>query len=96
MPWLVELVADLYWAQDERDAKRLATKKRPAPSAAEEVRQHAKEKKELRIGKRATEYRIALYENLFPYIKEVAFADAEEAAETKIRFEVDQNDPSAI
>ena len=72
---IAALMADLYWTQDERDANRLATKKTAGQVCRRRhSRQHGREKKELRIAKRALEYRIALYESLFPFIKEVAFS----------------------
>lgn len=55
MPWIAGMVADLYWVQDKREARYLETKKRPARSAAEEVRAHGREKKALRLAKRLVE-----------------------------------------
>jgi hypothetical protein len=96
IPWLVELIADLHWAQDERDAKWLETKKHPAASAAESVREHGREKKKLRIEKRLVEYRLALMDNLFPWLSDIGFTDAENVAEAKAREATDDNeDPVA-
>ncbi len=95
MPWIAGAMADLYWAQDERIAHYLETKKHPAATAAETVREHAREKKELRIKKRLTEYRIALYENLFPWLTDIAFDDAEEIAESHHRDVDDTDDPAS-
>lgn len=83
MPWLSALVADLTYVQDERDAQRLEFKKHPAKAAADVVRAHAQEKKMLRIEKRLVDYRLALMESLFPWLREIGFRDAEQIAEAK-------------
>jgi hypothetical protein len=85
MPWLAELIADLHWVQDERDAQRLKSKKRPAHAAAELVRSHAQEKKQLRIEKRLVDYRLALIDSLFPWLRDIGFQDAEQIAQAKAR-----------
>lgn len=95
MPWLAALVADLHWVQDERDARRLETKKRPAKSAAEAVRAHAQEKKVLRIEKRLVDYRLALMESLFPWLRDIGFQDAEQIAEAKANEASDSNEDPA-
>jgi hypothetical protein len=58
MPWIAEMVADIRWVHDERDAERLETKRHPAVRAAETVREHAQQKKRLLIEKRLVEYRL--------------------------------------
>jgi hypothetical protein len=96
MPWLADLVADLHWVHDERDARRLETKKHPARTAAETVRAHAQEKKQLRIEKRMVEYRLALIDSLFPEFRDIGFQDAEQLAEAKASEAGDgTNDPAA-
>ena len=83
MPWLAALIADLSYIQDERDAQRLEFKKHPAKAAADAVRAHAQEKKVLRIEKRLVDYRLALMESLFPWLRDIWFRDAEQIAEAK-------------
>jgi hypothetical protein len=95
MPWIAEMVADVLWVRDERDAEQLETKAHPAPKAAETVREHAQEKGRLRIEKRLVEYRLALMESLFPWLREIGFADAEKVAEAKVREADDDGDPVA-
>jgi hypothetical protein len=95
MPWLAQMVADVFWLRDVREAQYLESKKHPAQTAAEIVRDHAHEKKELRLKKRLAEYRVALYENLFPWLEDIAFADAEDIAEAKQREIDDADDPAS-
>lgn len=95
MPWIAKMTADLYWAQDERESQHLETKRHPAHRAAEVVRRHAREKKDLRLEKRLVDYRIALMESLFPWLKEIGFEDAEHLAEAKVREAADDDDPAA-
>lgn len=91
MPWLTALAADLHWVHDEREAKRLASKKHPAKSAAETVRAHAHEKRRLRIENSQFRYRIALMERLVPWLKDIDFEDAESVADQEL---VDRDDDS--
>jgi hypothetical protein len=95
MPWIAEMVADVLLIRDERDAERLETKAHPAAKAAETVREHAQEKRRLRVEKRLVEYRLALMESLFPWLREIGFTDAEKVAEAKVREADDDGDPVA-
>jgi Restriction endonuclease len=95
MPWLTTLAADLHWVQDERAAKHLESKRHPARNAAESVRAHAQEKRDLRIENSLFRYRIALMEHLVPWLKDVAFEDAETVAEQELLDTYDSTDPAA-
>jgi Restriction endonuclease len=97
MPWLAQMIADANWLNDNKDITYLRTKKRPAVAASAIVKQHAQEKKELRIAKRLTEYKLAFYESLFPWLEDIAYADAEEIAEAARRDsnQENENDPAA-
>jgi hypothetical protein len=95
MPWVAEALADLRLVHDEREARWLETKKHPARTAAETVRQHAEEKKRIRIEKRLIEYRLTLHEHLFPCLRDIEFNDAEKLADTKARETNNEEDPVA-
>ncbi len=96
MPWLTALAADLHWVHDEKEAKRLESKRRPAKTSAESVRAHAQEKRRLRMENSLFRYRIALMVHLVPWLKDVDFEDAESVADQElIDRDDDFTDPAA-
>jgi hypothetical protein len=81
---------------DQKIARRLETKKHPAPGAAETIKESGLEKKRLRIEKRLVDYRLALLESLFPWLAQIGFADVERVAELKLgEAQADETDPVA-
>ncbi len=70
-PYLAKIISDFFYIRDNKIAELLENKKPPALKAAEEVRKHAYEKRELRRMLRITYNRIKLYENLFPFISDL-------------------------
>lgn len=66
--WLSEMIAEKFAAEDEVKAKILATRKRPAFKAAEELRSSAAEKRELAAKLKFLEYQLKSYQEKFPFI----------------------------
>lgn len=66
--WLSEMIAEKFAAEDEVKAKILATRKRPALKAAEELRSSAAEKRELAAKLKFLEYQLKSYQEKFPFI----------------------------
>jgi Restriction endonuclease len=67
-PWLASAYADLIVLAAERDAQFLESKKHPAKKSADEVREHARRRRETEKTLRILRYRLEYYENLFPWI----------------------------
>ena len=66
--WLSEMIAEKFTAEDETKAKILATQKRPALKAAEELRVSAAEKRELSAKLKFLEYQLKSYQEKFPFL----------------------------
>lgn len=77
-PWLATAYADYFALIDEKRARALSSKKRPAPKAAEEVRQIKKEKREAEKNWRILRYRLLYYEKLFPWLEDFVDEDVDE------------------
>lgn len=79
-PWLASLFADYFYLEDLKISSRLEKKERPAYKAAEDVRQIAKEKKNLCLQLKLAENQLNFYETLFPWLldfKEISPEDVE-------------------
>lgn len=69
-PWLSKAIADLICAKDNSVAKYLQYKKQPAKTAAESLREIAKEKRMLVEQLQLAKYTVEFYESLFPFLTE--------------------------
>jgi hypothetical protein len=69
-PWLTNVIADYLKLKDEKLAEYLITKKNPAPSSAEIVKEISIEKRILTQQLLLTRYRLKYYESLFPFLKD--------------------------
>lgn len=78
-PWLAGQYADLLYIWDMRASDALARKKRPARKAAEEVRQIAKEKRELQTQLKMYEYQFDFIKATFPWMEEFIEAPPKDA-----------------
>jgi hypothetical protein len=67
-PWLAKAYAEYSILRDQKTADRLKTKKYPAPKAAEQLREIAKEKSEAKRQYRISKYLLEMYESLFPFL----------------------------
>jgi Restriction endonuclease len=93
-PLVAAVWADYEIAKANAEAKELATKKRPAPVAAEAVREKGRELAEVRRQAKLADYIVQLYEWHFPWLTELR--DVEEAASFVAEgsnSDVDQKDP---
>lgn len=73
-PALAQMYADLEYLRDMSDAHHLDTKSPPAYKAAETVRMHAAEKKELRFQLKNLQYKLSVYESLLPWLSDLSDA----------------------
>lgn len=73
-PALAQMYADLEYLRDMSDAHHLDTKSPPAYKAAETVRMHAAEKKELRFQLKNIQYKLSVYESLLPWLSDLSDA----------------------
>jgi hypothetical protein len=80
-PYIAAQIADLYCLYDERLAKSLAQKARPAVRASEDVARIAREKRELTQRVKALEYQISEYEAFFPQLSSIADLTTSELCE---------------
>ena len=71
-PCLAEMYADLSYLFDLQDADALIHKDRPAPVAAETVRAHAAEKRNLRVALKQLEYKLSVYNTLCPWLEDLS------------------------
>lgn len=83
-PYLAKVISEYFHYRDIEIVRFLKTKKRPAIKSAEEIRKHAREKKELRRMLRITYNRIKLYENVFPFITDLEEDDIDFLLRQKI------------
>ncbi len=79
-PWLAQQYADFLFLYDERTAKELEHKSRPALRAAEEVRRIASEKRDLQKQLKSAQYQLNYYEALFPWLEDFKELDPHEGA----------------
>lgn len=67
-PWLATAYSEYFELLDQKTARQLETKKRPALKAADEVRRISKLKREAEEKARILKYQIGYYEKLFPWL----------------------------
>lgn len=77
-PWLVTALSDYQWYLGKLDEETLRQKKRPAPKAADAVRNATRRAVEAERGFRHLKYRIDFYEKYFPWITDVTGDTLEE------------------
>lgn len=73
-PFLAQMYSDCLYLLDLSDADYLTAKKRPAFTAAEIIKKHAFEKKELRTAFKQIQYQLSVYESLFPWLSDLSDA----------------------
>lgn len=83
-PWLAEAYADYYALKDEKVARHLKSKKHPAHTAAETVREVKREKRELVKENKIISYKINYFEKLFPWLEELIATDEDEEIPVRI------------
>jgi len=79
-PILAKLFADAKYEMDMYVSQMLRLKSRPAQKAADEVKQIAKEKRELIQTAKQLQYQLLSYERVFPWLEEFKEIPAPEAA----------------
>lgn len=79
-PWLARQFADFLYIFDKNKSDHLRTKSHPAVSAAEQVKQIAKEKRDLNTRLKMCEYQIDYYETLFPWLEEFKTVNPKDGA----------------
>lgn len=82
-PFLAKQFSDFMYVNDLLDADYLETKSRPAFTAAEKVREIAKQKRLLQEQCKLQEYQLNLYETAFPWLaefKEISSEDLQQLA----------------
>jgi len=77
-PWLAEAYAEYFYLEEMKLARALETKRHPAFSAAEKVREAAKRRRDAERMVRLLKYQIAYYEALFPWLIELKSEDVED------------------
>lgn len=83
-PWLAEVFAEYFALRDSKFEKYLDTKKHPAYTAAEIVREVKNEKKLLRKENKILSYKIKYFEKLFPWLAELIAEDENEEIPVRI------------
>lgn len=83
-PWLAEAFAEYFSLKDGRFEKFLKTKKRPAYSSAEIVREVKLEKKELRKENKILSYRLNYFLKLFPWLEDLIAKSEDEEIPVQI------------
>ncbi|MBQ3199276.1 MAG: restriction endonuclease [Firmicutes bacterium] len=74
-PWLAKEYADYQYIFEERQSKILATKANPAIKAAAQLKNIAKEKRELQQLCKLQEYQLNFYEKVFPWLEDIKETD---------------------
>jgi hypothetical protein len=93
-PLVAAVWADYEHAKASAEAKELATKKRPAPKAADAVREKGRELAEARRQAKLAEYIVQLYEWHFPWLTELRdVGEAESFLAEGPSADVDRDDP---
>jgi len=77
-PWLADAYADFYQLEDLKAALELETKMRPAPKAAEEVREAGQRRRAAERKARLIEYQVKYYESLFPWLTDFKSEDIQD------------------
>jgi hypothetical protein len=77
-PWLADVIGQYFELYDDKLATYLRNKKRPAFSAAEQVKQIAKEKRILKKEFIVARNLLKYYESLFPWLKDYVGEDIDE------------------
>ena len=77
-PWLAEAYADYFELQNLKTAKFLVNKPHPAYSAAEHVREIAKQRRAAEKAYRILKYQLEYYERLFPWLEEFKSEDIDD------------------
>lgn len=86
-PFLAKQFSDFMYINDLLDADSLENKPRPAFTAAEKVREIAKQKRVLQEQCKLQQYQLNLYETAFPWLaefKEISFEDFQQLASVDI------------
>lgn len=83
-PWLAEVFAEYFSLRDSKFEKYLNTKKHPAYTTAEIVREVKNEKKMLRKENKILSYKINYFEKLFPWLAELIAEDENDEIPVKI------------
>lgn len=94
-PWLAQAIADYYALCEERLARQLDTKQRPALKAAEEVRDASRRRREAERLLRLAEYKTQYYESLFPWLSELADESIADEVVTATEPETSEEDPAS-
>ena len=74
-PWLAKEYADYQYIFEERQSKILATKANPAVKAAIQLKNIAREKRELQQLCKLQEYQLNFYEKVFPWLEDIKETD---------------------
>lgn len=77
-PWLANAYAEFFHLEEMKLARTLETKKHPAFTAAEKVRESAQRRREAERIARILKYEIEFYENLFPWLADLKSEEIEE------------------
>ena len=81
-PWLAKAYDELFHLEESRTVKRLRTKLRPAPKAADKVREQSRLRREAQKRLKVAQYLVEYYENIAPFLidlkEEVDIATDEE------------------
>lgn len=80
-PWLAQAYADYMYIFDKQLAEYMENKDRPAMKSAEQVREIAREKRELQRLCKMQEYQLNYYETVFPWLEELKDNDIYEVWE---------------
>jgi Restriction endonuclease. len=91
-PWLAKLYADFVFTQDQHIASYLGLKKHPALSAADNVREISKEKREIQKLCKMYEYQLNYYETIFPWLEDFKEYDPIEEWESLKNNEIESKD----
>lgn len=96
-PWLAEAYAEYFYLEEMKRAHSLETKSHPAYSAAKEVREVAKRRRDAERSARIFKYQIAYYESLFPWLVELKSEEVEDELiqiHSEERNQNDDDDPA--
>jgi hypothetical protein len=94
-PWLAGAFADYFHLQALKEADELERKQRPAPVAAEKVREISRQRRQVEGELRAAKYLLRYYESLFPWLVDFRGEDLDDlirkklAPDAKVEEEVD-------
>jgi hypothetical protein len=86
-PWLAKAFADYYALCEERVARTLERKSRPAYKSAEAVRDAKARRRQAELELKVAEYKVAYYESLFPWLADLLDESAEELVSANSEFD---------